>query len=528
MNPGQNVQGFIDRLGQLKTARSLFENTWQDIADLCIVGSANIKTTTFAGDNSRSANIFDITVIQAIDFLVASLHSGLTNQSMNWFDLNTKDPVLKKDPAVVTFLDKSKDYMLNLFNSSTSSFSSQNHEVLTSIVQYGHGCLLVEDLVEKGIRFCAVHISEIFIGENVYGLVDTVYRRFSMTARQMVQKWGDLVHMAVTKAYEKEPDKKFEVLHVVEPKSINAQPANKGHSFVSFYIDIENKKLITSGGYYENPYIIARFSKFAGEVYGRSPTWQTLPFVRLINKMTETILKAAQLQTQPPLLLADDGVMMPLNAKPNGVIFGGIADGVPRVQPLNVGGNLNIGVELLKGIQKAIRDSFFIDQLVFNQGPQMTATEVIQRQQESLKLLGPVLGRLQTEYLTPLISKVFSILARSDKLGEIPEPLKDNEYNIEYVGPVPLLQKASDVQKFQQFIASIAPVVQVSPQILDNFDLDIAARHIAESLSIWKDSIQDEKAVMDIREQRNQQQQMQQGMNLAEQASNISSVLNKK
>ncbi len=519
---------FVARFDKLKSERATIENTWQEIADNCVSNGADFTSTRSAGDNSRTRRIFDITVIQAIDYLVSALHSGLTNPSTKWFELRMKDSVLSQDPEIAAFLTKARDYMLDCFNSSSSAFPGQNHEVLLSLVQYGPGCLLVEDNVEKGIRFSAIHISEVYIAQNAFGIVDTVYRKFQMTARQMVQRWGDAVHRSVQDAYKKNPDTKFKVLHVVEPKSDKYQPKNKLHNFVSYHIDITNKSLISVGGYFESPYIIARFSKFSSEDYGRSPTWQTLPTVKLVNRMTETIIKSAQLQVSPPLLLADDGVMMPVQAKPNGVIYGGISmDGTARVQPLNVGGNLNIGAEMLGQFQKQIRDSFFVDQLVFRDGPMMTATEVIQRQQEALKLLGPVIGRLQTEYLTPLIAKIFSIYARSGKLGRIPQKVLENEYEIEYVGPVPMLQKQQESAQFNQFIGAASSLIQLNPSTLDNFDLDVAARKMADSLAIWKDVVRPVEDVAKIREAQAQAQQAQMAMQSAEQAATINSIMNK-
>ena len=525
----RSIKRLTERLGKLKTARKNIENVWQEIADYCVVHSSDFTSTRQNGDNTRAKGTIDITVMQAIDYLSSALHSGLTNPSMKWFDLRMKDYALNQKPELALFLEKARDDMLDCFNNSGSAFPGQNHEVIQSIVRYGPGCMLVEDVPGMGIRFASVHISELYFSENAFGQIDTVFREFQMTARQMEERWGkENLHQSVEKACDQEPDKKFKILHVVEPKSDDIQPKMKAHKFVSTYVDVENGVLISVGGYYENPYIIARFSKSTSEDYGRSPTWQVLPQVKMVNKLLMSIVKAAEFRTAPPLLVADDGVMMPLTAKPHAIMYGGLSmDGTPRVAPLNVGADLNIGSELLAGIQKIIRDSFFIDQLVFRDGPTMTATEVVQRQQEALKLLGPAIGRLQSEYLTPLISKVFSIYARSGRFGPIPEELLKSEYEISYVGPVPMLQKATDIQKFQQFLGAVSPLLQINPQVLDNFDFDTASRKIADSLNIWKDILRDPQEVAQMRQQEQQAQQAQMAMGMAQQAAQISETFNK-
>jgi hypothetical protein len=522
------INKLLARLGKLKSDRKNIETVWQEIADYCVVHSSDFTSTRAAGDNQKVRNTIDITVMQAIEYLTSSLHSGLTNPSMKWFDLKMKNYGLNQTPEIAKFLERARDEMLDCFNNSGSAFPGQNHEVIQSLVRYGPGCMLVEDVPGYGIRFASVHIKELFFSENAFGSIDTVYREFQMTARQLCERWEGMVHPNIEKACEQEPDKKFKILHAVEPRSEYHKPKMKAHRFVSYYLDIENQHLISQGGYYESPYIISRFSKSTTEDYGRSPTWQVLPQVKLVNKLMTSIVKAAEFRTAPPLLVADDGVMMPLTAKPHAIMYGGLSmDGTPRVAPLNVGADLNIGSELLAGIQKVIRDSFFIDQLVFRDGPSMTATEVIQRQQEALKLLGPALGRLQSEYLTPLIEKVFSIYARSGKFGEIPEAIVKNEYEISYIGPVPMLQKATDIQKFQQFLGSVSPLLQINPQVLDNFDFDLASRKIADSLNIWKEVMVDPKDVQAKRQQEQQAQQAQMAMNLAQQAGQISETFNK-
>jgi len=144
-----------------------------------------------------------------------------------------------------------------------------------------------------------------------------------------------------------------------------------------------------------------------------------------------------------------------------------------------------------------------------------------------LKLLGPVIGRLQTEYLTPLIAKIFSIYARSGKLGRIPQKVLENEYEIEYVGPVPMLQKQQESAQFNQFIGAASSLIQLNPSTLDNFDLDVAARKMADSLAIWKDVVRPVEDVAKIREAQAQAQQAQMAMQSAEQAATINSIMNK-
>jgi len=104
---------FVARFDKLKSERATIENTWQEIEENCVSNGADFTSTRSPGDISRTRRIFDITVIQAIDYLVSALHSGLTNPSTKWFELRMKDSVLSQDPEIAAFLTKARDYMLD-------------------------------------------------------------------------------------------------------------------------------------------------------------------------------------------------------------------------------------------------------------------------------------------------------------------------------------------------------------------------------------------------------------------------------
>jgi hypothetical protein len=517
----QLIKKLIERNEKLSKDRSNVETIWQDIGDYFVPHTVNIvrKESTISNKNTRT-NFTDVG-IKAAEYLASSMHGGATSPVMKWFNLGLKQQD-NIQGQLGKFLEIARDRMLDVFNSSSSGFPLQTHEFLLSLVTYGTACMLVEDAIEEGIQFTTVHVSEIFISENKYGKVDTVFRKNKMTARQMMQKWGDKNHEKTKKTYEKDPDAKIEVLHVCMPKDEIAMPTNKAHEYVSFYIDVANKHLLSKGGYYECPYIVTRFSKISGEVYGRSPAWHSLATVRMLNKMEETLIKSAQMQASPPLLVADDGVMMPLRAVPNGIIAGGISyDGTQRVAPLNIGGQLVIGVEMLRDKEQQVKEAFFMDKLSLRDGPAMTATEVMQRQQDSLRLLAPYLGRYQTEFLSPVIEKVFSMMARAGVFGQLPEEIVQAEYEVEYTSPLANLQKATEVQKFAQFLQFAMGVAQVNPGALDVVDFDKVMSNAAEDIGIWKSVLRDPEELEAMRMQQQQMMQMQQMLNAGTQVADM-------
>ena len=150
-----------------------------------------------------------------------------------------------------------------------------------------------------------------------------------------------------------------------------------------------------------------------------------LPEVKTINVMTETMIMGAQKVIDPPVQLPDDGFILPIEVVPGGINYyrSGTSD---RIEPLFNDTRIDFGFQALEDRRKRIREAYYVDQLQLQQGPQMTATEVLQRTEEKMRLLGPMLGRQQAELLRPLIDRVFEIMLRRGKIDakEFPAVIK--------------------------------------------------------------------------------------------------------
>jgi len=521
------IQFILSKHDSAKSVRSNYEGTWQDISDYILPNRGNFNSRVADGDNTKRSKVFDTTGEQANNLLAASLFGGLTSPSSKWFSLRLKDiKGFEESELVERFMENAVDEMLDVFNSSNSGFTSQTHEYFLSLTSYGTSALYIEDIPGEDVKFCTVHLSEISILENKVGVPDTVFREFQMTVRQISQKWGvESLHPKLLKILDQDPERKIRILHCVLPAEDMKIP-NKKFKFHSYFIDLEHTHILSEGGYYEQPYIIARFSKLAGEHYGRSPAWSCLPDVKMVNAMKETMIRSSQLNAAPPMLLADDGVMSPLKITPNGVIMGGISmDGMERVKPLMMGNNLAINDNMIQQVQKSIRDMFYIDAFIFRDQAMMTATEARLRQQEQLRLLAPHIGRIQSEFLFPLIEKVFNILLRRGILGTVPEELRGREWSVDYISPLALLQKSQDVQSIQNFLSMLLPLSQVNPDVLDSVDFDKAIKTMAEDSGVPLKVLRTNDEIAKLRQQKQQAQAQQMMLNQGQQAADIISKL---
>lgn len=527
------AQKLIEQQAKCEGDRGVVNNVLQQISEFVLPNRGDFTIQRAKGARA-DYRVFDTTAIQANEMLAAALHSGLTNPASRWFDLRPKKPEIQLNENVRKWIDEVLRIMFAVFGSSIGNFYQQNHELLLDLVAYGTAVMFVEEEPGIGIRFNTRHLSEIHIAENNKGVIDTVYRKFKFTARQAAQEWGEEnLSQSILSALKSKPEEEFEFLHVVMPRKdaerldpAMARKVQKKRKFASFHVCVKDKKIIDVNGYYEMPYIVVRWEKLIGEVYGRSPAWNSLSDIRMINVMSETIIRAAQKQVDPPLLVADDGVIMPMRTHPSGVNVGGVSmDGKPLVQPLVTGGRLDVGLEMMEQRRDAIRQAYFVDQFIPKQGTPVTATEAIQNQENRLRLTGPQLGRIQFEYLSRLVDRVFSILQRAGAFPDAPQELDGVELDIQYVSPLAKTQRVQELAALNRAIDSAAGLIQYDPTMLDNFDGDSIIRDFADIAGV---SIKNMKPVKKRDEQRaerqKQQAQMQQAAMAAQAADSAANL----
>ena len=177
-----------------------------------------------------------------------------------------------------------------------------------------------------------------------------------------------------------------------------------------------------------------------------------------------------------------------------------------------------IGLDFVTFLEDKIRSIFFVDQLQFAGGPNMTATEVLQRTEEKLRLMGPILGRVQSEFLGPVLDRVFGILFRQGRFGTPPESLPA-KFDFEFTGQVAQAQRQQESNGFLRAVEVLGPLLQLKPETLtDNIEADKLLRDTMEMFGVSMDKLTPERKRDIIKDQREQIQQLQQQMALAEQA----------
>jgi len=505
----------LSRFDKLAGQRQNWEEHWQEVSDYMLPRKSDVTKKRSRGDK-RMELIFDSSPLQALELLAASLHGMLTNPSTPWFTLRFKNDEIDSEEEAKLWLEAATESMYTAFN--RSNFQQEIFELYHDLITFGTAAMFIEEDADDIIKFSTRHIDEIYIAENDKGKIDTIYRRFKLSARAIVQKFGDKVSTDILTMEKKDPYQEIEIIHAVYPRS-DFDPKKKDKKnmpFESVYMEYKNKNELSVSGFKEFPFVVPRYLKASHEIYGRSPAMTALPDVKMLNEMSKTTIKAAQKQVDPPLLVPDDGFLLPVRTVPGGLNFyrSGTRD---RIEPLNIGANNPLGLNMEEQRRDAIRAVFYVNQLMMQDGPQMTATEVIQRNEEKMRLLGPVLGRLQSELLKPLIDRVFNILLRNNQLPPAPEFLSGQDIEIEYVSPLAKAQKSTELQSIMRAIEILGSMANVAP-VFDYINFDNLVKHLAEIVGVPQKLLKSQSQVNAEREQAQQQQQEQMQMQQLQQA----------
>jgi hypothetical protein len=330
-------------------------------------------------------------------------------------------------------------------------------------------------------------------------------------------------------------DQWFDVVHYVGPNpTFKPQYAPFSKKFISIYFQKdraagESNKTLKMGGFNEKPFLAPRWDVKGVNIYGEGPGHITLGDVKMLQKMQTKSNIAIDKMVDPPMVVPSSMRNEGVETFPGAVIYQDptSAAGNQVYPALNVNFNISATEQKIELTQMRVKRMFYLDlfRSVSEADKTMTATEVAERKQERLLMLGAVVERLQHELLDPLIDRVFSILLEHDLLPEIPEVLSEQELKIEYLSLLAQSQKSVGVQSMDSFIATVGNMAQLYPGALDKVDFDEVIDEYADGLGVVPKILKSEIEVEKIRNNRAKMQQMQENLAMIEQGTEVTKNL---
>lgn len=506
-----NADQICKTLSTLKSLRSPHEQVWRDCFDHTypVRGNGFYNEMMDAQEAlNRKARILDGTTTESARTLSSSVQSGLTPANSLWFGMD----VAQATEDERRWLDESAKIIWE--NIHASNFDAAAFEGVLDVVCAGWCALYIDSDRERGgYTFDLWPISGVYCSASKPGgKIDTVYRSYKLTAEQAVNEFGEgNVSENTRKLAKDKPQDLVEFVHAIYPRSTYVVGGRlaKNMPIASCKVEVEAKKLVSESGYHEMPVVVPRWMMIPDSVYATGPVAEALPDARTLNEMVRMDLAAGDLAIAGMWIAEDDGVLNPRTVKvgPRKII---VANSVDSMKPLQSGSNFNYSDSRITRLQAAIRKTLMADQLQAQDGPAMTATEVHVRVNLIRQLLGPVYGRLQTEYLQPLIERCFGIAYRAGILGQAPDSLAGRPYTVRYLSPLARAQKLEEVSAIDQFVSGCAMAAEVqaktgqTPDAMDNVDLDAAARFRGEALGVPTQVMRNQADVQRVREERAQ------------------------
>lgn len=507
--PDQAISDIISRYETKYSDNAMHRATCQELADFIIPWKSNIDGSKPRG-SKQTEKIFDGTAPHSNWMLASSMDSSLTPANGKWFYITTRHEQLNENEEAKNWFETCSNRMMQAIHQ--SNFNSESHELYLDEGAFGMSAVLCKEKpVEKqgfnGLYLKTFSAGEYVISENFMGEVNTLFRKYELSANAAQKEWGKKVGEKVTKASEstKDKDKMFPFLLCIIPRDDWDGSKKKPHPWITAHINYEEKILMRMEGDWEFPVMVPRWSKTSGEENGRGPGHLALPFIKTLNKATELDLRAWAKVIDPPLFVRDRGVIGNVRTSPSGIthVKGNPSENI-WIPPQ--GAKFDLTQIKVQDLRTLVRQIFFSDQLqlpAVKDSKEMTAFEVQVRYELMHRILGPTLGRLENEFLSPFIERVFNLMYRAGAFPPIPEILRPyigkNIIDIKYEGPLARAQRLGDLSAVQRFVNSVAPVVQIRPDVLDNIDIDDTFRKLAEASGV---KLKDPKDVQKIRDQR--------------------------
>jgi hypothetical protein len=431
------------------------------------------------GGAKKMNRVFDSTAINSTQRFANRIQSGIFPPQRKWCRLEPGPDIPDERRAEAqAALDV---YTEKLFAAlKQSNFDIAMGEFLLDL-SVGTAVMMVQpgDDVQP-INFIPVPQYLVAFEEGANGNVDNVYRRMRIKAEAVQRQWPDAKIEETSALGRMIRDKPTEDVELIEATVMDPKRGDYGY----YVIDKKGKDEIVYRRMKVSPWVVSRYMKVAGEIYGRGPLITALPDIKTLNKTLELLLKNASLAIAGVYTAADDGVLNPATVKiVPGAIIPVARNGGPQGESLRAlprAGDFNVSQIIINDLRQNIKRILLDESLPPDNMSARSATEVVERMKELAQNLGSAFGRLINETMVPLVSKVLQVM---DDRGIIELPLRVNglEVRVSAVAPLAMAQNMEEVNNMLQY-AQIAqgsgPEGQMSIKVGEMLDL------IAEKLGV--------------------------------------------
>jgi hypothetical protein len=519
------VRTYRARWEELKQIRAPFEPEWQQIADYTFPRRNFILTEDSKGLNRRR-RLFDTTAMIAHERCSATIYGYLISPHSPW----TRPELLNRDftYAEDSWADEVARRMHRNLSSAQSSFAVQLAEDVDDATGFGSSAIWQQpSRAALGSHYLSVPLKQVWVAENEMGIPWEHHRQFRMSARRAMERYPKATALRERMRHVDRPEAiEVSFLHVMEPRPGGVRgDLREIKPWTDIIIDIDGQEVIEIGGHDRKPLNFGRFKRRPGETYGHGPGWTALGLAKLANAILESYVRNAELIADPVLMS-----FMPrgtrLDRRPgavntiNTLMTQGMRDPKDVVQRLQLGGDISVADGLLRTIWNKIDQAYYIDWITPREGPQQTATEVLDRRDLRLRSLGPVVARLEHEKMTVIAENAYEDMMAAGLLPQPPASLDGELMTFDYLGPLALAQRQGEVEGLQRFMAMAVQMAQVTqdPLIGRMVQGERSMRAVGDALGVPSRLLSSPEDMQSFRDGQREAGEMQEQMAAAESA----------
>ena len=525
----------ITRWGHLRSERATWWSHWQEVTTYLLPRNGRYFQQDRNKGHRRHNSIYDNTGTRALRTLGAGMMAGATSPARPWFRLATADPELNSFAPVKLWLNDVTERMQLVFQKSNTYRTL--HGIYEELGAFGTAGSIILPDSKNAIHHYPVTIGEYAIATDYQGRVNTLYREFQKTVGEVVREFGyNKCSTSVKNLYDRGSlDSWITLVHAIEPRDDRERDYKKkdnmNMAYKSCYFETgsDGDQVLRESGFKEFPAVVPRWGVAGGDIYGNSPGMESLGDIKQLQHEQLRKAQGIDYQTKPPLQVPSYMKNRDVDSLPGGVTFIDGAQGKIETA-FNVNLNLDHLLRDIQDVRGRINSSFYADlflMLANATDTRMTATEVAERHEEKLLMLGPVLERLHNELLDPLIDITFDRMVEAGLIPPAPEELQGMELNVEFVSMLAQAQRAIGTNSVDRYVNSMGMVAQMKPDVLDKFNSDAWADGYADMLGVDPKLIVSGPEVAKIRQQRAQAQQQAAQQEAANQAAENMSKLGK-
>lgn len=503
------------RWGQLRSERASFWAHWQEITTYLLPYNGRYFTQDRNKGHRRYNNIYDSTGTRSLRVLGAGLMAGATSPARPWFRLQTPDHALNRYQPVRIWLDDCARIMQTVFQRSNTY--RVLHTMYEELGAFGTASSIILPDYNRVIHHYPVTVGEFCIATDYQGQVTTFYREFEKTVAELVREFGyDNCSKAVQTQWDRgNLDNWVTLIHSIEPRSDRdpkmRDALNMAWRSCYFESGADPEKYLRESGFEDFPVLVPRWSTAGGDIYGHSPGMEALGAIKQLQHQQLRKAQCIDYQTKPPLQVPVSMKNRDVDTLPGGINYVDVSGPNMGIRSaFEVQLNLQHLLPDMEETRDRIKSSFYADlflMLATQPISRMTATEIVERHEEKLLMIGPVIERLHNELLEPLIDRTFQYLVKANAIPPAPPELQGMELSIEFVSILAQAQRAIGVNSVDRFVGNLGVIAQMKPDVLDKLDADQWVDAYADMLGVDPRIIIGGREVAMIREARNQAQQ---------------------